>query len=96
MNIKPINGNLILKLGELPDKSDKGIVLNEKQALTYAMDFRKPFEVKFAPEDSEVKIGDMVYMHPQEFTPDKVALVTYDDEKVIVTNVFAVLGISNN
>jgi co-chaperonin GroES (HSP10) len=96
MNIKPINGNLILKLGELPEKTEKGVLLSKEQAMTYAMDFRKSFEVKFAPADSEVKAGDKVYMHPKEFTPEQIALVTYDDEKVIVTNVFSVLGISNN
>lgn len=95
MKITPINGNLILKLGELPEKSDKGVILSEDQKVQHAMDFRTPFEVHSAPADSELKAGDKVYMHPKEFTPDLVALVTYEGEKVIVTSVFSVLGISN-
>ena len=96
MDIKPINGSLILKLGELPEKSERGVLLTKEQAMTYAMDFRKPFEVLAAPADSEVKKGDKVYMNPKEFTPEQVSLVTYGEDKVIVTNVFSVMGISNN
>lgn len=98
-DLTPVNGQVILKLPPLEEKSQTGVILNEKEQLVRALNARRPFQVLAIDPSNTfgIKSGDFVYMHPSEFNSPSV--ISYDNlfggVKVALANVYQILAVKS-